>query len=56
MKGLHTTQVKKKEKTGNFLYISQGKSANNFTLSVNDKERNLFDINDMKIESVLEVL
>ena len=57
MKGLHKTQIKKKKKRkGNFLYISQGKSANSFTLSVNDEEGNLFDINEMRIEFVLEFL
>ena len=44
----------KKKRT--FLYISQGKSANSFTLSVKDAEGNLFDINDMRIEFVLEIL
>ena len=56
MKGLHTAQIKKKNKKGNFLYISQGKSANTFTLSVNNEEGNLFDINEIRIEFVLEFL
>ena len=53
MKGLHATQTKKKIF---FLDTSQGKSANSFTLSVKDEEGNLFDLNDMKIEFVLEFL
>ena len=53
MKGLHATQTKKKIF---FLDTSQGKSANSFTLSVKDEEGSLFDLNDMKIEFVLEFL
>ena len=54
MKGLHATQTKKIYIF--FLDTSQGKSAKCFTLSVKDEEGNLFDLNDMKIEFVLEFL
>ena len=57
MKGLYTTQIKtkKRPKKRNFRYISQSKSANSFALPVKDKEGNLFDFNDMKIEFVLKI-
>ena len=47
-----TYNANKKRKN---LYISQSKSANSFTPSVKDKEGNLFDFNDMRIDFVLEI-
>ena len=38
------------------LYISQGKSANSFTISVKDEQGNLFDFKDMRTEFVSEIL
>ena len=56
LKGLHTTQIKNKKQKKKSVYISQGKSANNLTISVKDEQGNLIDFKDMRTEFVSEIL